>query len=599
MWDPAGVPLCIAPGNETPASVLSVASPFLQVAWVDRRGPLPAVFAQSVGAGGVKHWTECAVPLTQWVDHFQGAHVAASDGHAGVVEAWVENYRLCGADPGDIYAHRVTGSGNLMWGPSPTAVCLASGAQRDPAIAPDGAGGAFVAWIDERSGGDPEIFAQHVTADGGTSWTVDGVLVCSAAGTRQDIGIVAVGAGGADLVWSDTRGPDPDLYVQHLSAAGIPTLVVDGALVCGAVGAQLSPQLAPLPLGGGVVVWEDYRPGVLPDIYAHHVGVTGAPDPAWPVDGAPVCVDPAAQKQPQIDGNLTITWSDARAGGLNIYAQRISPMAGASLWLLDGIAVCGAPGDQRNPRVAGSGTASIIAWEDPRLGLGDYDVFAQILSAGGTASWVAGGVAVCAANGDQIDISIAGDGSGGAVLVWSDRRNGTDLDLYAQRYIPTSARGLWAPGGISISSAQWDQSAAALLGDDYGGGVVSWLDARWGTTLLVYTARLSPSGKYLYTAVEETPRAGSAILHQNVPNPFNPSTRIVFVMPREGRVRLEIYDVKGALVTSLFDGDRPAGNHRVYWHGVDRSGTPVASGVYFYQLEALGVRTTRRMVLLK
>ena len=89
-------------------------------------------------------------------------------------------------------------------------------------------------------------------------------------------------------------------------------------------------------------------------------------------------------------------------------------------------------------------------------------------------------------------------------------------------------------------------------------------------------------------------------LDPGAPNPFNAVTRLRFGVPRETRVKLEIYDVHGAHVRTLIDGARvPAGYRTVLWDGTSASGRAVASGVYFCRLEAIGIATTRRLVVLK
>ena len=70
------------------------------------------------------------------------------------------------------------------------------------------------------------------------------------------------------------------------------------------------------------------------------------------------------------------------------------------------------------------------------------------------------------------------------------------------------------------------------------------------------------------------------------PNPFNPSTTIHFDLPREVRVELAIYDVKGRLVKTLFQGSLPAGGHDEVWLGRDDQGREVPSGVYVCRLQA-------------
>ena len=78
------------------------------------------------------------------------------------------------------------------------------------------------------------------------------------------------------------------------------------------------------------------------------------------------------------------------------------------------------------------------------------------------------------------------------------------------------------------------------------------------------------------------------------PNPFNPVTRIGYVLPRPADVRLTVYDVQGKLVERLVGGTKPAGEHVVEW---DATGRP--SGIYFYRLVAGAYTETRKMILLK
>jgi len=92
---------------------------------------------------------------------------------------------------------------------------------------------------------------------------------------------------------------------------------------------------------------------------------------------------------------------------------------------------------------------------------------------------------------------------------------------------------------------------------------------------------------------------GRLVLGANQPNPFNPSTAIAFALPSAGRARLAIFDVSGRLVRVLVDERLPAGEHRASWNGNDASGTPVASGVYLYQLRLGGDFETRRMMLVR
>ena len=90
-------------------------------------------------------------------------------------------------------------------------------------------------------------------------------------------------------------------------------------------------------------------------------------------------------------------------------------------------------------------------------------------------------------------------------------------------------------------------------------------------------------------------------LAQNSPNPFNPSTTINYSVADGGSVHvsLKVYDVRGKLVSVLVNDVKDAGTYSVYWNGSDSRGNQVASGVYFYRLQAGTFEQTRKMVLLK
>lgn len=89
-------------------------------------------------------------------------------------------------------------------------------------------------------------------------------------------------------------------------------------------------------------------------------------------------------------------------------------------------------------------------------------------------------------------------------------------------------------------------------------------------------------------------------LHQNIPNPFNPSTEIRYDLPQAGHVTLTVYNLLGQEIVSLVDGAVAAGHYRVVWDGTNGRGQAVASGVYVYRLTAgEGYIAMRKMVLLR
>ncbi len=89
------------------------------------------------------------------------------------------------------------------------------------------------------------------------------------------------------------------------------------------------------------------------------------------------------------------------------------------------------------------------------------------------------------------------------------------------------------------------------------------------------------------------------MLHQNYPNPFNPSTNISYYLPKRSHVRLVIFDVRGALVRTLADGVQGVGAHTSLWNGTNDTGCPVASGVYYYRIEADKQVITKKLVIIR
>jgi len=98
----------------------------------------------------------------------------------------------------------------------------------------------------------------------------------------------------------------------------------------------------------------------------------------------------------------------------------------------------------------------------------------------------------------------------------------------------------------------------------------------------------------------ENPSVPSGIyLFQNFPNPFNPVTTIRYVLPRDVKVRLVIYDITGRRVRTLVNQKQTAGEYSVQWDGTNNQGQRVSSGVYFYRFSAKGFTRVNKMVYVK
>lgn len=97
----------------------------------------------------------------------------------------------------------------------------------------------------------------------------------------------------------------------------------------------------------------------------------------------------------------------------------------------------------------------------------------------------------------------------------------------------------------------------------------------------------------------EKASAKPGLTAQTYPNPFNPQTQIAYNLPEDSYVKLTIYNIQGQKVKLLVDEYQSAGTRNVIWDGCDETGEKVASGVYFYRIEAGPYSVANRMILLK
>ncbi len=88
-------------------------------------------------------------------------------------------------------------------------------------------------------------------------------------------------------------------------------------------------------------------------------------------------------------------------------------------------------------------------------------------------------------------------------------------------------------------------------------------------------------------------------LLQNYPNPFNASTTLTWRLPRSARVRIAVYTLLGERVATLFQGLQPAGEYCFHYLGLDQTGRPLASGVYFIRMETEAWQQVVKMAVIR
>lgn len=526
--------------------------------------------------------------------------VSVNSSDNAIILVWRDG-RNGGSSNSDIYAQKLGVSGSAQWTANGVAICNALNSQQTPAAAADLAGGAIIAWDDARVFNTLDIYAQRVAADGSVKWSSDGVAICGAAGVQRNAAIVHDGEGGAIIAWQDYRagGSEIDVYAQRVDSTGTTQWTTDGVAVCTAAGRQITPRMVTDGAGGAVIVWEDQRVSGSSDIYAQRIDSNGAT--LWTADGVPVCTAPEFQESHAItslvNGDVIIAWSDFRndptLANNDIYAQKLSA-AGSALWAGNGVAVCTAQGSQGSPALIGdAGGGAFITWDDNRAQ--NLDVYIQRLDAQGSPQWTADGLQITDYSSSQDEPVILSDGQDGAILAWEDRRN-SNTDIYAQR-ITQAGTLVWPDSGVAISTADGSQRFISMISDLNGGAYLAWEDRRSGNNGDdTYAQQVNATGQIgVLTAIRDRqPAAGGFLLAQNYPNPFNPSTTISFRLPKSGVIKLSVFDLLGQQVATLANGRYAAGHHNISFEGKG-----LTSGIYLYRLDAEGKVEIRKMLLIK
>jgi len=373
-------------------------------------------------------------------------------------------------------------------------VCTAVASQESPALVSLGTGGAVVVWADARSG-EYDIYAQRLSPDGAPLWAGYGVLVCGAEYDQQFPAAVADGAGGVIVVWQDGRKGDDgmEIYAQRLGPDGAAAWAAGGVPVC-----SHAPDLTDPPTafshvicsdlnGGAIVAWRDTRSDPIlanTEIYAQRIAGTGAA--LWTANGVKVLGFTAvkwATRNPIIapdgSGGAVIVWQDGRnsvSTGNDLYAQRVTA-AGSAAWAANGIMLCNATGEQSYPDITSLNSGgAVVVWEDKRSG--DFDIYAQRLDSLGTPAWGANGRSVCTSANNQRTPRVTVDGNGGCIVAWTDARSSAlETDLYAQA-LDSLGNPLWTPQGAAACLAPGSQTRIRMAPSLPGMVMLTWMDTR-------------------------------------------------------------------------------------------------------------------------
>jgi hypothetical protein len=212
-----GVPVCTKPTNQTVPGIVPDGAGGAIIVWYDlRNGPAAGrPYVQRLNAAGAAQWGTDGIPVSDIGGQYSGADIV-SDGAGGAILAWLQGT--------DVYMQRLNASGTRLWptiDPNRNGVIVSSGrAAEDASITLDSTGGAIVAWRESSPTlGDYNIYAQRVSSDGIIQWDILHITVVTAPNDQYGAQLVSDGAGGAIMTWVDERSGF-DIYMERLNSTG-------------------------------------------------------------------------------------------------------------------------------------------------------------------------------------------------------------------------------------------------------------------------------------------------------------------------------------------------------------------------------------------
>ena len=515
--------------------------------------------------------------------------VIVPDGAGGAVIAW-HDQRSTVAVGGVCFAQRVNSMGVGQW--TANGVQLSTTGDpgdtgpvpASPAIASDGQGGAFVAY----GGFSSQPRAQWVSPNGTPLWGSNGVQLTDAPSTMRDLAIVRDinGAGGAIVVWRQDNGANglSDIYAQKVNVAGAVQWGSSGVAVTStSMNSETLPVLLSDGTGGAIIAFLGSN-----GARAQRLSASGMA--LW---GTTVLGPLSNNRRPAIvpdgSGGAVVAWA---AGNTGIFAQRVNSL-GDRQWNPTNTGVqLSTTGNQCAMVGDGAGGATVV-WQDNRS-VTNFSIFGQRVNGAGATQWMANGLPVCQETNDQLAPMIVSDGGTGAIVTWFDSRSpASGDDIYAQR-IDASGFPEWSTEGEPVSTAPNAQQLPTIAIDGAGGALVTWQDSRNGQSD-IYVHHLDGSGQILAVPGENaTPWIARAW-----PNPFFDRVRLQFALPAAATVRLEVFDVRGRCVRTYAAEHLPAGDHELAWDGQASSGRPAGAGLYFLRATGPGVTVSRSVVRLE
>ncbi len=634
--------ICDLTGAQSTPKIASTSDGGCYISWFDNRSGEYCVYLQRLDQLGYKQWDPNGLLISS------NPQMSSLVDYSLICDA-SDNAILIFSDIRDagnlnVFAYKISPTGTFLWGSNGVTLNTTSDFQPNGKVVQTDDGGYVFAWIVATN--PYKIGLQKLSSDGIKLWGTNPILLQGITEGFNYPALVKSDNNSVLLLHTATTGSFPaqtvKLRAQKLNSSGTKLWGTDGIYIqnLGKIAAFSVPEVISDGLNGALMSWHDDRDNNnLQSAFVQRV----ASDSTfyYPLNGAEASLAPSRQKYnpvvsfDPVGENAYVFWMETEPdqNQNGIMGQKLSP-SGARLWgdnakvFKDLSAPFTLSISNVNTKI-GSDRAYVFYLESNGSGL-STKTMGFACNFDGQFLWPGSFVTLSNPTQEKLHLDVTSDVFGNCKLAWGDRR--IDEGIYAQDINPGGQLGnpvtpvemisftsevqgntvilKWSTAselnnyGFDIqrktqsSNSDWI-SLGFVAGKGNSTETTSYIFTDQALSSRTYSYRLKQSdfsGSFSYSEELEviTGTAASYMLEQNYPNPFNPGTVINYSVPADKKVTIKIFDLLGREVKVLVDGNKAAGNYKIYFDGTD-----LAAGVYYCRMNAGDFNSIRKMILLK
>jgi hypothetical protein len=555
QWSPdssLNLGIAVLAGEQATAKMVETSDGGCYISWFDNRNGNYCMYLQLVDSEGHFRFAENGLLISShtqmtWLVDYD--LTVDQDDNAVIVFSDIRNG---GTNDLDVFAYKIAPDGSFLWGPDGVGLSPTVNTDFEPApkVTATSEGNFVVGW--NKTADSDIICFQKISSDGQKMWGEDGIDISDSLGeSLSSPDLVAADNDSVIAIWKVSSGPPwaPTtlLYTQKFDPDGGFAWGASGVLIydLGAISAWTYPLISSDGNGGAFYTWYDSPTNAF-TVRVQHVDAGG--NLVFPLNGieASTNFSNRLHMNPSLSymtstNELYVFWVETNwnQSQWGLYGQKFSPL-GNRLWTDNGMEYLGLGSSQISFVRSGVTDSSVYVgyFESPTVITTAVKAFR--VDRDGMTLWAPRLLSI-AELGSKDDLLMVVNTENRAFLSWTDDRNG-DFDIYAQNVNLDGTLGNPVSG---VDDSDWQLPASYKLDPAY-------------------------------------------------PNPFNPTTMLSFSLPVTSNVHFDVFDVTGRHVATLINGSLSSGSHKIAFDG-----SRLASGIYFYRLQAGTFASTRKMVLIK